>query len=70
MDKMTDTILKSQRVIKNTDEMEATFYAFNNFKIWTELRTLKIIKISFGKSLKIIFIIIKGNYPRKVFGLL
>lgn len=42
--KMSKSMLKFQRVIENTGGMETNSYAFDNFKIWMELRHSKLLK--------------------------
>lgn len=42
MHKMPNSMLKFQRVIKNTDGMGTNSYALDNFKIWMGLRNSKL----------------------------
>ena len=45
MDKVPNSVLKSEKVIKNTDKVKTNSYAFNDLSISVELVTCKIINI-------------------------
>ena len=52
MDKVPDSVLKSEKVIKNTDKVKTNSYAFNDLNISVELVTCKIINICWWNWLK------------------